>query len=274
MTTMLRRLWGSPAAPRRQTPVELFTLADRRRRDGRAAEAARLVQAGLALDPDNLTGHLLAAYLHMAARTIEPARGEFAWILRRDPAHPRALLGLARIALEEGDVVTCRESLTRALRIYPDFPEAEALLGATAAVRQAATAAVAPPPSALERLRVPPLARALLILGPEGEVLAARPDDVAEHAERLLRASRLAMAMLRSARLGSPRRAVVDTADESYFVRIDGALTTALALPRTTQITQGLLEVNRVWAAAGHDRAVRAESASRSAGTDVARRVS
>jgi hypothetical protein len=68
---------------------------------------------------------------------------------------------------------------------------------------------------------------------------------------------------------------VVDAGDESYFMRIDAALTAALALPRSTQITQGLLEVNRVWAAAGHDRAVRAETAPRSAGTgESARRVS
>jgi hypothetical protein len=262
MTAMLRRLWGAAPAPRQQTPVELFALADRRRRDGRAAEAARLVRAGLALDPENLTGHLLAAYLHLAARTIEPARLEFTWILRRDPAHPRALLGLARIALEEGDVATCRESLTRALRIYPDFPEAQALLGATAAVRERARAAAAPPPPrpAVERLRVPPLTRALLVMGPEGEVLTARPDEAAGQAERLMRAARLAAAALRSAKLGAPRRAVVDTAEESCFMRMDAALTAALALPRTTQITQGLLEVNRVWAAAGHDRAVRRTS--------------
>jgi tetratricopeptide (TPR) repeat protein len=209
------------------------------------------VQAGLALDPNNLTGHLLAAYLHLAARTIEPARLEFTWILRRDPAHPRALLGLARIALEQGDVAACRESLTRALRIYPDFPEAQALLGATV-VR--APAPVAPPPvPPLERLRMPPLARALLIVGAEGEVLHSRPREAAGHGERLARAARLAAAAMRSAGLGAPRRAMVETAEEAYFVRIDAALTTALALPRTTQITQGLLEVNRVWAAAGAD---------------------
>lgn len=272
---MLRRLWGSAPPARRRTPVELFTLADRRRRDGRAAEAAKLVEAGLALDPNNLTGHLLAAYLHLAARTIEPARGEFTWILNREPAHPRALLGLARIALEEGDVTTCRESLTRALRIYPDFPEAQALLGATATVRPRTPADVAPRPFAIERLRVPPLARTLLILGPEGEVLTARPEAAAGHGERLMRAARLAAGALRSAGLGAPRRAVVDAADESYFVRIDAGLTAALALPRTTQITQGLLEVNRVWAAAGHDRVVRAETAPRSAGTaEGARRLS
>ena len=256
MTAMLRRLWGPAVAPRRQTPAQLFTQADRRRRDGRAAEAARLVAAGLAQDPDNLTGHLLAAYLHLAARTIEPARGEFTWILGRDPAHPRALLGLARIALEEGDVETCRESLGRALRIYPDFPEAQALLGATAA-RRPAPAPAPPPASPPERMRLPTLARGLIVLGPDGGVLTAQPESLAGHGEQLARTARLAAATLRSARLGAPRRAVVESREESLFVRLDPALTLALALPRTTQITQGLLEVNRMWAAVGHDGARR-----------------
>jgi tetratricopeptide (TPR) repeat protein len=254
MTALLRRLW-TPAAPRRRpTPAELFALADRRRRDGRAAEASRLVAAGLAQDPDNLTGHLLAAYLHLAARTIEPARGEFAWILRRDPAHPRALVGLARIALEEGDFDACRESLTRALRLYPDFPEAQALLGATATRPVPSRAAAASP---LERLRLPSLARALLVLGAEGDVRAARPEALAPHGERLARTLALATALLHSAGLGRPRRAVVESADEAQFVRMDPAGTVALALPRTTQISQGLLEVNRMWAAVGHDGAGR-----------------
>jgi len=256
MTALLRRLWSPARAPRRPTPAELFAMADRRRRAGRPAEASRLVAAGLAQDPDNLTGHLLAAYLHLAARTIEPARGEFTWILHREPAHPRALLGLARIALEEGDVETCRESLGRALRIYPDFPEAQALLGATAVQRRSATPAPAPG-SPFERVRLPSLARALLVLGPDGAVLAARPAGLAEHGERLARTAGLAAAALRSARLGLPRRAVVDTGEESLFLRLDPARTLALALPRTTQITQGLLEVNRIWAAVGHDGAGR-----------------
>jgi tetratricopeptide (TPR) repeat protein len=255
MTALLRRLWSSAPPRRRPTPVELFALADRRRRDGRAAEASRLVAAGLAQDPDNLTGHLLAAYLHLAARTIEPARGEFTWILRREPRHPRALLGLARIALEEGDVTACRESLSRALRLYPDFPEAQALLGATATPTAPAqsTASAAP----LERLRLPTLARALLVLGADGAVRTARPESLASHGERLARTVALATAALGTAGLGRPRRAVVESREEAQFVRTDPALTVALALPRTTQITQGLLEVNRMWAAVGHDGAGR-----------------
>jgi tetratricopeptide (TPR) repeat protein len=250
MTAVLRRLWGPTRA---QTPAELFTQADRRRREGRAAEAGRLVAAGLALDPDNLTGHLLAAYLHLAARTIEPARGEFAWILQREPTHPRALLGLARIALEDGDVMGCRDALTRALRRYPDFPEAQALLTAVGAVRPPARAASPPPASPLERLRLPGRARAFVALGADGTVLAVRPAAGAEQAARLAGSAALAAAAMRSARLGPPRRAVLELGDESWFVRVEPTLTLALALPPTTQITPGLLEVNCLWAATGQD---------------------
>jgi tetratricopeptide (TPR) repeat protein len=250
---MLRRLWR-PAPPRPRTAPQLFALADRCRREGRVAEAGRLVRAGLALDDRNLTGHLLAAYLHLAARATEPARAEFRWILARDPAHPRALLGLARVALEDGDIAACREWLTRALRLYPDFPEAQALLGAVA-TRPVTPAVARPAPPLLEHRRLPAPARALVVLGPDGAVLAAQPADMAEHGERLSRAARLAAAALTSVRLGPPRRAVMELAEDAFFVRMGDELTLALAVPRTTPITEGLLEVNRLWAAIGQDLA-------------------
>ena len=120
--------------------------------------------------------------------------------------------------------------------------------------RAPASRPAAPPPATpLERLRLPSLAREFVLLGADGGVLAARPETAAEHSERLARAMSLAAAALKSARLGAPRRAIMEVGDESYFVRADPALTLALALPRTTQITQGLLEVNRLWAAAGQE---------------------
>ena len=125
--------------------------------------------SGLALDPNSVTGHLLAAYLHVAQRTIEPAKREFRWVLGRDASHPRALLGLARIALEEGDLVGCRECLSSALRAYPDFPEASAVLDALAAPPTSATPTTAPP--RLERLRLPGAARALVLVDAQGRAL-------------------------------------------------------------------------------------------------------
>jgi tetratricopeptide (TPR) repeat protein len=270
---MLRRLWWPRRARRPRTTVELFALADRRRRVGRYAEASRLVAAGLTRDPENLTGHLLAAYLHLAARTLEPARAEFRWVLARQPGHPRALLGVARLALEDNDVPTCRDALVTALRFHPEFPEAAALLGALTA---RPSVAPAPPSPRLDRLRPPPLARALLVLNADGSVADARPAEVTREGERLARTLGLAGAALRRAGWGPPRRAVLEDRDGTLFVRGDATLTLALAMPRTTLLTQGLLEVNRIWAAARHELAVRAETpaAPRGAAAERARRVS
>ena len=89
MTAVLRRLWRPAVARRPETAAELLGQADRLRRVGRFGEAAQLVARGLSLDPASITGHLLAAYLHVARRTVEPAKQEFRWVLERDPSHPR-----------------------------------------------------------------------------------------------------------------------------------------------------------------------------------------
>jgi tetratricopeptide (TPR) repeat protein len=251
VTRRLRRWW--PGAARRQpTPAGLFGQADRLRRAGRHDEAARLVLEGLRLDPASVTGHLLAAYLHVARRTTEPAKQEFRWVLERDPSHPRALLGLARIALEDGDVDGAREALGRALRAYPEFPEAQALLEGLA------TQPPATPPHSprLERLHPPAAARALFVLGSDGSVLAARPEDAYPGGHRLARAVRLAAATLQRAGLGPLRRGIVADADDLHVVRVDVTLALAVTLRRSTPITQGLLEVNRLWAAAQHELAL------------------
>jgi tetratricopeptide (TPR) repeat protein len=246
----LRRLWPPIARRRPETAAELFGRADRRRRAAGYAEAAELVARGLALDPDSLTGHLLAAYVHVARRTVEPARREFRWVLAREPSHPRALLGLARLALEEGDLESARATLVQALRAHPDFPEARALLDGVAA--PAPAAAVRP---RLDRLRLPASARALVALGADGGLIAAQP-AVADDGRGLARAVGLAAATLRRAGLGGLRRGVVGHADETHVVRADAALTLVLTFARETPLTQALLEVNRAWAAAQHELAV------------------
>lgn len=251
MTAVLDRLLHPGG--RRRSPTDFFGQADRLRRDGRYPEAASLVASGLALDPSSVTGHLLAAYLHVAQRTIEPAKREFRWVLGRDPAHPRALLGLARIALEEGDLVGCRECLSSALRAYPDFPEARAVLDAIAAPDASAAPPAAPP--RLERLRLPGAARALVVVDTQGRALVERP-AVEGAGPRLARVARLAGAALRRAGFGPLRRAILDDREQTDFIRADSALTLALALPRTTPIPQGFLEVNRLWGAVQHELAV------------------
>ncbi len=249
---MLHRLWRPALSRREPTPAELFGHADRLRRTGRYDEAAALVTQGLALDPASITGHLLAAYLHVARRTNAPARQEFRWVLERDASHPRALLGLARLALEEGDVDGGRELLVRALRVYPDFPEAQALLDGLTAPRPVSS----PRRPRLDRLRLPAAADGLFVLGEDGAVLAAQPETAGEGGHRLARAASFAATALRRAGLGALRRGVVADTDVTHFLRADVTLTLAVTLPRTTHITQGLLEVNRLWAAAQHELTV------------------
>jgi tetratricopeptide (TPR) repeat protein len=269
----LRRLWR-PAVPRHpQTAAELFGRADRLRRAGRYAEAAPLVVRGLRLDPASITGHLLAAYLHVARRTVEPAKQEFRWVLERDASHPRALLGLARIALEEDDLDGGREALVRALRAYPDFPEAQALLEGLA-TRPSPASPAPPARPRLDRLRLPPAARAMFVLGGDGGIVAARPETAADGGRHLARAAGLASAALRRAGFGALRRGIVEGADETYFLRVDATLTLALALPRSTHITQGLLEVNRLWAAAQHELAIAKDEVTESTTSASTRRVS
>jgi tetratricopeptide (TPR) repeat protein len=251
---LLRRIWGGRGRRRPPTTIEAFRRADRYRRIGRYAEALDLVRHGLTLEPGSLTGHLLAAYLQHAGRALDAAREEFRWVLARDPHHARALLGLARLALEEGDRSGCRDLLRRALRYYPDFPEAQALLDALATAR-----AAEPPPvpagARLDRLRLPATGRALLVARHDGRVLTARPGGPqdGETWGRLAQVLRLAGGTLARSGFGPLRRAVLEDDADALFVRSDGDLVLSVALPRTIEVTQGLLEVNRLWAGALHE---------------------
>ena len=264
------RLWRPGLARRERTAAELFGHADRLRRAGRHAEAAALVARGLEQDPVSVTGHLLAAYLHVARRTTEPARQEFQWVLDREASHPRALLGLARIALEEGDVDGGRAALVRALHAYPDFPEAQALLDGLATPR------AAPPPGRprLDRLRLPPAARALVVLAGDGSVVAAQPESASEEGLRLARSANLAAAALQRAGLGPLRRVIVAATDALHILRADATLALAVRLPPATPLTQGLLEINRLWAAAQHELAIARNDVVEAAAPADARRLS
>jgi tetratricopeptide (TPR) repeat protein len=235
---------------------EALRRAEQRRRDGRYGEASALVAQALELDPENLHAHLLAAYLHVARRAPAPAKAEFRWVLGHDAHHPRALLGLARIALEEGDARVCHDLLRRALRLYPEFPEAAALLDAVRASEVAAPSAparLAVP--RLERLRLPGTGRALIIGRADGGLIASQPvaDDAKDVSEALARVLRLAGTALERAGLGPLHRAIVEDGKDAVFTRTDGDLVVSLALPRATDPTQGLLDVNRLWSATLHE---------------------
>ena len=173
--TILRRLW-TPRDGRESLSVpDALRRAELRRREGRYAEAGALVARALEIDAGNLHAHLLAAYLHVARRATAPAKEEFHWVLGHDPNHARALLGLARIAFEERDTRTCHDLLRRALRFYPEFPEASALLELVRAREAAPPAPVAPAAPRVERLRLPGTGRALNIGRTDGGLIASQP---------------------------------------------------------------------------------------------------
>ena len=253
---LLRRLWWGGGDREPLTVPDALRRAEQSRREGRYAEAGALVARALELDPDNLHAHLLAAYLHVARRAPAPAKAEFHWVLDRDANHARALLGLARIALEEGDAHASHDLLRRALRFYPDFPEAKALLDA---VRARATARPpvppAPVPPRVERLRLPGTGRALIVGRADGGLITAQPvsDDAKDVSEALAHMLRLAAAALTRAGLGPLHRAIVVDGHDAVFTRTDGELVVSLALPRATDPTQGLLDVNRLWSATLHE---------------------
>jgi len=239
---------------------EALRRAEQRRREGRYAEAGALVTRALELDRDNLHAHLLAAYLHVARRATAPAKAEFRWVLGHDANHARALIGLARVALEEDDARACHDLLRRALRFYPEFPEAAALLEALRAKESSPAPRAALPAPRVERLRLPGTGRALVVGRADGSLLAAQPatEDAREVSEALARVLRLAAASLHRCGLGVVHRAIIDDGGDAVFVRTDGDLVVSLTLPRTTDPTQGLLDVNRLWSATLHELGVAA----------------
>jgi tetratricopeptide (TPR) repeat protein len=248
---LLRRLWRPVARRAPLTVPEALRRAEQRRREGRYAEASALVTRALELDRDNLHAHLLAAYLHVARHATAPAKAEFRWVLGHDANHARALIGLARVALEEGDGRVCHDLLRRALRFYPDFPEAAALLDA---LRARDSPAAAPAPR-VDRLRLPGTGRALIVGRADGGLIAAQPvtDEAKDVSEALARALRLAAAALQRCGLGPVHRAIIDDGRDAVFMRTDGDLVVSLALPRATDPPQGLLDVNRLWSATLHE---------------------
>ena len=250
---LLRRLWRPAARHAPLTVPDALRRAEQRRREGRYAEASALVTRALELDRDNLHAHLLAAYLHVAGRATAPAKAEFRWVLGHDANHARALIGLARVALEEGDGRACHDLLRRALRFYPDFPEAAALLDALRA-RDSPPPAAAPAPR-VDRLRLPGTGRALIVGRADGGLIAAQPvtDEAKDVSEALARALRLAAAALQRCGLGPVHRAIIDDGRDAVFMRTDGDLVVSLALPRATDPPQGLLDVNRLWSATLHE---------------------
>jgi tetratricopeptide (TPR) repeat protein len=246
------RIWHVVGGKRRSTSAEMLRRAQRLRDQGRIGRAAEIVNQALLLDPRSVVGHLLAASLHMVLRDTVQARTAFERVLALEPTQPRALLGLARVALEEDDVPACRALLTRALARYPDFPEARALLEVA---RGLAVSIDAKPTvrsngaMSNDELRLPAESREALFMRADATLVFAEPrgprsDAVAGSAMKL---ARVATAMLARAGLGPLRHAVVEGAADTTYLRGDDAALLALAFDRDLKSSTALEHLERVW---------------------------
>src|SRR5262245_51667012 len=231
-----------------RTPsATLFRQADRYRNEGRYEEASRLVAKGLAQDPDSSVGHLLSAYLHVATRQTDRARTDFQRVLALDPYHPRALLGMAKICLEDQDQESAKALLDRALQYYAAFAEAQALRDMVQSWPQPSTStSEAGEPSPVERLDAP--AHDLVMMRPDGTTLHARADaqrggQLAQHA---LQVVRMASATMSRAGLGTLQRGAIDTGSHTTFLLNDADVIVSAALDGTVETEEGWARVARL----------------------------
>jgi tetratricopeptide (TPR) repeat protein len=249
---LLERAWsGIAGAVRPPSAADLFRRADRLRHEGHYEEAERLVAEGLRRSPNSAAGHVLAAYLHLALREPGPAREAFERARSLDPEHPRALLGLARLAIEEGNPEAARPYLERALQYHADFPEAGAL--------QEMIAGWTPPPAAASATGQPsvsgvperllPGGRDLILARADGSVVLAqcdadRKDQLASH---ITQVCRIASTTLARAGLGAVRRGAIEGVSETTYLQTDVGLVLAVALPNSVAPSAGIAELERLW---------------------------
>ena len=231
----------------RAPSAALFRQADRYRNEGRYEEASRLVIQGLAQDPDSSVGHLLSAYLHVATRQTDRAKTDFQRVLALDPYHPRALLGLAKICLEEQDQEGAKALLDRALQYYADFAEAQALRDMLESWPQpSTTTSEAGGPLPVDRLDAP--AHDLVMMRPDGTTLLAKSDgnrggQLAQHEIQVVR---MASATMSRAGLGTLERGAIDTGSHTTFLLADADLIVSATLDGTVEMDDGLARVERL----------------------------
>jgi len=249
---VLTRIFQAVAGPRRRDPtVALFRQAARYRDAGRFEEAAELIARGLKLHPDNIVGHLMAGSLHFVFREMDRAKAEFERVLTLDGVHPRALLGLARIAMEEDEHERSAEFLRRALGRYPDFPEAQALLAVVTAAGAVSTPrpAHAAPAIVADRLRVPPESREMLLARADAALLAAQPRGPRseELASRTAQLYRLAAALLERSGMHALHHAIIEGAAENTYLRSEDDTLLSLTFGRDLEVPAALTHLERVW---------------------------
>jgi len=248
---LLERTWnGIAGMVRPSTPAAFFRQADRYRNEGRYDEAARLVARGLQLTPDSSVGHLLSGYLYVAARRMDRAKTAFHRVLALDRYHPRALLGLARICIEEQDLEGSKVLLDRALQYYADFPEAQALREMVVSWSSAPAPVAEAPPSALSGdLKTAAPARDLVMTRTDGTLIFARADEErgSQLAQHLIQVYRMASATLSRAGLGTLRRGAIDSGTHMTFLVSDANLILSATLDGNVEVGAGLAQVGRLW---------------------------
>ena len=250
---MFERTWDGIRAKTRPAAATLFRRADQYRNEGRYEEAAELVARGLEQDPDSSVGHLLWAYLQAARRDMGPAKLAFQRVLAVDRYHPRALLGLARLAIEEGDLQEAQSLLDQALRFYPDFPEAQALreMVASGSSVPDPVSAVSPAAASAAPLHkeIPVAARDVVVARTDGTLVQApqmneeRAKAVAQHLTQVVR---IASATLSRSGLAPLRHAVIDSDSGAMFVLSDGGLILTATEDRGVDLGTGLADVKRL----------------------------
>ena len=242
---VLGRTWsGITNRVRPPTAAALFRRALEYRDSGRYDEAARLVAEGIEQAPQSGFGHLLAAYLHVARREMEPAKLAFRRVLVLDPYHPRALLGLARIAFDESDLEASRALLDRTLQFYPDFAEARAFQGMV----MTGSGPPAVPPMAAHELELGIPARDLAVTRTDGSVVRARVDDERAQslAHHMAQVHRTASATLARAGLGPLRRGVVETGGGMTLLLSDAGLILSATVDGHVEIGAGLIQIGQL----------------------------
>jgi len=254
--TLLERTWSGITGMVRKpsTPAALFRQADRYRNEGRYDEAARLAAEGLRQAPDSRVGRLLSAYLYVAARRTDRAKTAFHRVLDLDPYHPRALLGLARICIEERDLEGSKVLLDRALQYYADFPEAQALREMVVSWSSApAPVAEASPPTLPGDLKTAVPARDLVMTRTDGTLVFARTDAERGNqlAQHLTQVYRMASATLSRAGLGALRRGAIDSGSHMTFLVSDANLILSATLDGNVEVGAGLAQVGRLWTEIG-----------------------
>jgi tetratricopeptide (TPR) repeat protein len=255
LAALLERTLRSVNRARHQsTPATLFRRADRYRNQGRYAEAAQLVSRGLRQAPDSSVGHLISAYLHMAGRRMNRAKSEFHRVLDVDPYHPRALLGLARIQIEDQDLEGAKTLLDRALQYYSDFPEARALREMLVGwPRTQVDLRKAPASGFLAEPSKPARERDVVALRADGNLVLTGTDEERgrQLAQHVMQVYRTASATLSRAGLGSFRSAAIDTGSCMTFLLKDADLVFSATLDGTIEVGAGLAQIARLRADLG-----------------------